>query len=256
MKKLFVCLSVLVSLCAGAAHAEELPYIGKISGTNVNVRSKPDTYREVVCQLGKGDEVNVVGHTGEWCQIEYPAKARVWIFNQFVKDNEVIANNIQAHCGAGENFTVLCKIPNGYKFTVKETMGDWLAIEPPKDATAYVAKRFVQYFSSTAGYEAKKQRVAEAKAAYADAMRFKDAELAQKEAAPRYDEITGRFREIARKYADCDEAEKAQEELMSLRDLAARSADAEAVRDPERDDSREEKREEKDKKKHKFFFFF
>ena len=76
MKKLFVCLSALVVLCVAAAQAEEFPYVGKISGSNVNVRAKADLYREVVCQLTKGDEVKVVNFGDASMGHNYSAEAR------------------------------------------------------------------------------------------------------------------------------------------------------------------------------------
>ena len=41
-------------------------FTGVISGDRVNVRADDSTSSEVICQLGKGDEVSVMGLKGKW----------------------------------------------------------------------------------------------------------------------------------------------------------------------------------------------
>ena len=64
-----------VWLSAGAARADEFPYVAFINADEVNVRSGPGDNYYPVMKLNRGDRVEVYRHDpGGWYAIRPPAK--------------------------------------------------------------------------------------------------------------------------------------------------------------------------------------
>lgn len=60
---------------------------GLITANKLNVRSGPDLKYNVICQVMKGDKVEVVkkSEDGKWCGIRPPDNAYLWVSKQFVQ---------------------------------------------------------------------------------------------------------------------------------------------------------------------------
>jgi uncharacterized protein YgiM (DUF1202 family) len=60
---------------------------GLITANKLNVRSGPDLKFNVICQVMKGDKVEVVrkSEDGKWCGIKAPDNAYLWVSRQFVE---------------------------------------------------------------------------------------------------------------------------------------------------------------------------
>lgn len=131
------------------------PGDGVIKGSNVNVRGRPTLKSEVVSQLQAGDRVNVleeitltkppVGEPGKWLKIKLPKGRPVWVHSLYVDGTTraVKATRLNLRSGPGENYSVLGRIPQGTVVNLLETKDQWLKIEPPADAYAFLAASLV-----------------------------------------------------------------------------------------------------------------
>jgi uncharacterized protein YgiM (DUF1202 family) len=123
---------------------------------NVNVRGQAKLKSEVVGKLMKGQPVTVVEEVqlknsepdepSAWAKILLPTNTLVWINTTFVNSatKTVRAKKLNVRSGPGENYSVLGSLKEGD--TVKELSmeNDWVKIEAPADAYAFVAAQFLK----------------------------------------------------------------------------------------------------------------
>jgi uncharacterized protein YgiM (DUF1202 family) len=118
---------------------------------NLNVRGQPAINSEVVTRLSMGAPVLVleevtrkkpgIDEPAKWAKIVLPSSAFVWVHADYVDaaTKTVKATKLNLRSGPGENYSILGRIPNGTAIKEVETKGDWIKIEPPADAYAFVA---------------------------------------------------------------------------------------------------------------------
>lgn len=145
---------------AAAKTIEEKPIVlspgtATISGNNVNVRGKAGYKGEVVSKLNNGDVVTVVeqvilpkpkaGEPAQWAKIEYPANAHVWVHNAYVDaDKKVKPRKLNIRTGPGENYSIVGTLEQGTEVKQISAKGNWLEIESPAGAHAFVAASYVK----------------------------------------------------------------------------------------------------------------
>jgi uncharacterized protein YgiM (DUF1202 family) len=123
---------------------------------NVNLRGQAGLKGEVVGHVKKGDTVTVLseitldkpkaGEPAQWAKIGLPAGTKVWIDSKYVDttNNIVSVKKLNLRGGPGENFSVLGVIEKGAAVTPISTKGDWMQIEPPSSAFAFLAANFLK----------------------------------------------------------------------------------------------------------------
>jgi uncharacterized protein YgiM (DUF1202 family) len=114
----------------------------------INVRGQPSLVGEVVTQLQKGDQVTVLeyvrnerakgGEPTNWAKIKLPANTPVWVYQEMVRNGAVSATRLNLRAGPGDNYSVLGRLNKGDKITSIRTMGDWMEIEAPSIAYAFI----------------------------------------------------------------------------------------------------------------------
>jgi len=132
-----------------------VPGPATVDASNVNVRGRSTIMGEVVAKLNKGDVVTVVEQVEnkwakgddrkQWARIAYPASTPVWVFASFVDANKTVTSTrLNLRGGPGENFSIVGRLTKGA--TVKEikTQGEWMQIEAPAEATAYIAAVYLK----------------------------------------------------------------------------------------------------------------
>lgn len=130
-----------------------LPAVAKQNA--INVRGQPGLNGERVTGLKKGQPVQVLEeitlkkpHTDEpdkWFRIALPTNnIAVWVNAMYVDTNSVIkARRLNYRSGPGENFSVLGRLEKGAAVKELERKGDWIRIEAPAGAGAYVAAHLI-----------------------------------------------------------------------------------------------------------------
>jgi hypothetical protein len=140
-------------LLASPAPAEQA---ATVKGTKVNVRGKPSLKGEVVTQLDMGETVVVLeeipvtspaaGEPGRWARIQLPANTPVYVFAPYIDplDKTVKVSRLNLRAGPGEGYGVLGRIPRGARVKELRTTNNWMEIEAPSDAFAYVAMDYLE----------------------------------------------------------------------------------------------------------------
>jgi uncharacterized protein YgiM (DUF1202 family) len=140
-----------------------VPGTATVAAENLNLRGQAGLQGEVVGHVKKGDTVTVIaeinldkpkaGEPAQWAKIALPTGAKVWVDSQYVdQTNHVVAvKKLNLRGGPGENYSVLGVIEKGAAVTPVSTKGDWIQIETPSSAFAFVA---AHYLKQEAGGEA------------------------------------------------------------------------------------------------------
>jgi uncharacterized protein YgiM (DUF1202 family) len=131
------------------------PGAATIAGKNVNVRGKAGFKGEVIAKLQNGDAVNVIeqvillkpkaGEPSTWAKISYPTNAHVWVHGSYLNaDKTVKPKKLNIRTGAGENYSIVGTLEQGVAVKEVSTKGNWVQIEAPADAFAFVAASYVR----------------------------------------------------------------------------------------------------------------
>src|SRR6267142_4110740 len=123
---------------------------------NVNVRGQAKLNSEVVGKLMKGQPVTVLEEVqlknsgpdepSAWAKILLPTNTLVWINTTFVNSatKTVRAKKLNVRSGPGENYSVLGSLKEGDTIKELSMQNDWVQIEAPADAYAFVAAQFLK----------------------------------------------------------------------------------------------------------------
>lgn len=149
--RLYQFLCVFAFLIAAQAAEES----ATVAEGKINVRGKPSLIGEVITQLEQGEKVTVLervtnstAKTGEptnWGKIKLPPNTPVWVFAPFVKDGVVSVSRLNVRAGRGENYSVIGRINRGEEIKPIRTMEEWMEIEPPTNAYAFVDLNLLQF---------------------------------------------------------------------------------------------------------------
>jgi len=132
-----------------------VPGPAEVTVSNLVVRGQAGLKGETVTHLSKGEAVAVLGQINlgkhaagepaQWARIALPATVHVWVNDRFIDkaDKTVSAKRLNLRAGPGENYSVLGTIEHGTPVNELETKGDWIKIEAPTNAYAFVAAMYL-----------------------------------------------------------------------------------------------------------------
>ena len=127
-----------------------------VVANNVNVRGQAKLHSEIVGRLTKGQPVTVLqeitltdsapDEPSAWARILLPPETHVWVNVKYVEpaNKTVKATRLNLRSGPGENYSILGRLERGQTVTDLATKGDWMEIEPPTNAYAFVAAQFLK----------------------------------------------------------------------------------------------------------------
>lgn len=145
--------ALLVGLLAFRAAAAET---ATVKADKVNVRAQASMNSEVVTRLQRGESVVILeeldavkpkkGDPKRWAKIQLPAGTAVWVFAPFIEpsDKFVNVNRLNLRAGPGEHYSVLGRIERGTPVKEIRTADNWMEIEPPEGAYAFVALDYLE----------------------------------------------------------------------------------------------------------------
>lgn len=117
----------------------------------VNVRGQPTIFSEVVTQLKAGDTVSIVEEVtiskpkadepAKWARIQMPTNTPVWVNALFIDaDTKTVkARRLNLRAGTGENYSVVGVLEKGAPVKEIRRTNDWVEIEAPTNAYAFIA---------------------------------------------------------------------------------------------------------------------
>ncbi len=135
-----------VAYCEAAGNDGSKQYVkGEIIANILNVRAKPAVKFEVVCQLRKGDIIDIKKTQGEWLGISAPHHAEAWISkNKLDSENKTIDKTF-VYSGPGTIFSTYTTLVKNYTVQkVKVYEDKWVKIIPPDNAIVWIHRNYVR----------------------------------------------------------------------------------------------------------------
>src|SRR5262245_62148423 len=127
-----------------------------VIASNVNVRGQAGLKGEVLGRVTKGQPVTVLSEVtlkksgpeepSAWAKILLPTNIHVRVSAAHIEatNKTVSARKLNVRGGPGENYSVLGLLKRGDAIKELNTKGEWLEIEPPSDAFAFVAAQYLK----------------------------------------------------------------------------------------------------------------
>lgn len=138
-----------------------VPGNATVSGNNVNVRGKAGYKGEVFTKLNNGDAVTVIeqvilpkpkkGEPAQWAKIGFPTNAHVWVHSAYIDANKTVKpRKLNIRTGPGENYSIVGTLEQGAAVKEVAVKENWLSIEAPAGAYAFVAASYLQQTATEA----------------------------------------------------------------------------------------------------------
>lgn len=127
-----------------------------VKQNNVNVRGQAAINSEVIGKLKKDEQVTVIEEVtlskpktdepSHWAKIALPPTTFAWVHSEFIDPNTktVKPKRLNLRSGPGENYSVIGRVDQGAKIQELEAKDNWLKIEPPAGAYAFVAAHLLR----------------------------------------------------------------------------------------------------------------
>jgi uncharacterized protein YgiM (DUF1202 family) len=136
----------------------QFPYIGEITGTDLNVRSGPGMNYYGCGKISSPTRVVVVGQNFSWPQILPPQGSFSWIFKQYVQTDVnnpsigvVNGDNVRVYAGADDrdamvSDSVQLTLKKGQKVRILgAAVGDYYKISPPEGAALWTSSQYIKF---------------------------------------------------------------------------------------------------------------
>ncbi|MBN1522395.1 MAG: SH3 domain-containing protein [Candidatus Aureabacteria bacterium] len=189
------------------------PYVGRVTGKNVNIRATANLGSEVMGQLEEGRDIVIIGEESGWCRIRPEENAKAWIYADLVKNGIVTKDNVNIRAGATLSSSVLGKLHEGDTVVIVERFEDWYQIEMPLGMGYYIHKDFIKYLCPVEEYDYFLEKEKKTKQMFKDADEYRRNELRKRYNEVNYDLIIQKFQKIIDFYPDSIEAEKSLQRI-------------------------------------------
>jgi len=133
-----------------------VPGPAEVTVSNLIVRGQAGLRGEVIAHVAMGDAVTVLSQVNlgkhaadepaQWAKIACPTNIHVWVGTKFIDatNRTVLPKKLNLRAGPGENYSVLGVLERGAPVVEVITKDDWMEIEPPPNAYAFVAAIYLK----------------------------------------------------------------------------------------------------------------
>jgi len=196
-------------------------YYARIKNKKINVRARPSTSSEIMYQLDKGENILIIGESGDWVQFRPKDGFFAWIHKEMIEDGIVTKNNVNIRVGPSLSNSILGKLKEGDPVMEVKTEGDWIQIEIPRNMGFWIAKFLIKFLCPADSFQEYILNEKEAKKYFKEAEQFRKKELTKRYLDVNHDRIIKMYQEIVDKYSDTTEALKAHERILDTREKKA-----------------------------------
>ena len=112
----------------------------------VNIRSGPDTNKEILWTVFKDFPLKVSTRKGKWAQVEDFEGDKGWIFTELInKEKTVIVKVDSANLrgGAGTDHETVADVKHGVVFKLLTTKGDWVKVQHADGTTGWIFSKLL-----------------------------------------------------------------------------------------------------------------
>ena len=106
-----------------------------------NIRSGPETNKEILWTVFKGFPLKVSARKGKWAQVEDFEGDKGWIATELIaKEKTVIvkASTANLRAGAGKDYEIVAEVKQGVVFKSLTSEGDWNKVKHADGTTGWI----------------------------------------------------------------------------------------------------------------------
>ncbi|MGV1099611.1 SH3 domain-containing protein [Thiovibrio sp. JS02] len=133
----------ILFLAAPPAFAAE--YVSVLKD-GVNVRSGPDTNKEVLWELFKGFPLQVVSRKGKWAQVVDFEGDKGWVFAPLLAKEKTLvvkSDTVNMRVGPGLNYEIVATVKYGVVFTPLEKDGEWVKVQHEDGTSGWISAKLL-----------------------------------------------------------------------------------------------------------------
>lgn len=137
----FLCAFCLVS--AGAAVSAEY---GSVAKDGVNLRSGPDTNKEILWEVFKGFPLQVLDRQGQWAQVVDFEGDKGWIYAPLLAKQKTVIVKVKTanmRGGPGTNYEMVATVKYGVVFQPLEKDGEWVKVRHEDGTTGWIFEKLL-----------------------------------------------------------------------------------------------------------------
>ncbi len=139
-KRMIAGISTLFLFLSLASASFAADYVS-VKKDGVNIRSGPDTKKEVLWEVFRDFPLKVLSRQGKWAQIQDFEGDKGWIYSPLLsKDKTVIikVKSANMRSGAGKNYEVIATVKYGVVFDYVKREGDWFQLKHEDGTTGWI----------------------------------------------------------------------------------------------------------------------
>jgi len=130
----------LLFLFSPPAQAKEWVSVKK---DGVNVRSGPNTNKEILWEVFKGFPLEILQHKGEWAEVVDFEGDKGWIYAPLLSNSKMVIVKVDTanlRVGPGTSYEVTATVKYGVVFALIGTDGDWIKVKHDDGTTGWIHK--------------------------------------------------------------------------------------------------------------------
>jgi len=122
-------------------------FTGKITGSNVRMRTSADLESHIIAELSKDEYVVVTDEKDDFYAVEAPAGLKAYIFRGFVIDDIIEGDRVNIRLSPNREAPIIGRYSTGQPID-GAICGDnkkWMEINAPEDTQFFIAKEYIEY---------------------------------------------------------------------------------------------------------------
>jgi len=147
LKKVSILIPIMCFALGGVSFSEtekDVPRTGLIKNQVSNIRAGDNVNFEILCQLGKGEVVKIIGKRYSWFKVALPKKAYLYIKSDYLTIlseegvGEVNAVRVNLRAGPGTKYSILGQVSKSERLKVVSGNNGWHKIEAPDGTSGWI----------------------------------------------------------------------------------------------------------------------
>lgn len=152
IKKIFLKASTIFIMLTCVSYAQEsslFPFWGMVNADSVNMRSDSTVNSSIICNINRGEQVEVIQELYDWYKIRLPKTAPSFIKKNLVilidnKTGKVLKNRVNIRMKPSETAAVIGKANKDEIVNILDDVGQWYKIEPLNNSFGWIHKKFIK----------------------------------------------------------------------------------------------------------------
>ncbi len=144
-KSWIVCSITLLSLLSLGLPCLAAEYVS-VNKDGVNIRSGPDTKKEILWEVFKDFPLQILKRDGKWAQTKDFEGDTGWIYSPLLSKQKKVIVKVEIaniRTGPGKNYEQVATAKYGVVFTPTETEGDWTKVSHEDGTRGWIYKKLI-----------------------------------------------------------------------------------------------------------------